>query len=74
MHIMKMKLIGAAIALALSSTAAYAADSCCAGMECCKEGADCCKDKDGKKADCCKDMEKGDHTGHDMSGMEKPKK
>ena len=72
---MKLTIIGAALALALTSTAAYAADSCCAGMECCKDGKECCKEKDGKKADCCKDMKKGDdHAGHDMSGMDMPKK
>ena len=65
---MKLKLIGAALALALP-TAAFAAAPCCANMACCKEGADCCKD--GKK-DCCADMKKGgDHAGHDMSGTPK---
>lgn len=67
----KLKLIGAALALALP-TAAFAAGSCCADMACCKEGADCCKDG---KADCCagmKDGKHGDHAGHDMS--ETPKK
>lgn len=33
----KLKLIGAALALALP-TAAFAAGSCCADMACCKEG------------------------------------
>ena len=64
----KLKLIGAALALALP-TAAFAAAPCCADMACCKEGADCCKE--GKK-DCCADMKKGgDHAGHDMPGTPK---
>ena len=54
----KLKLIGAALALALP-TAAFAAGSCCADMACCKEGADCCTEHDGKSADCCAKM-KGD--------------
>ena len=37
----KLKLIGAALALALP-TAAFAAAPCCADMACCKDGADCC--------------------------------
>lgn len=66
----KLKLIGTALALSLSS-AAFAAAPCCADMACCKDGADCCKEQDGKK-DCCADMKKGgDHAGHDMSGTPK---
>lgn len=36
---------------------------------------DCCAKMkaEGKKC-CCDDMEKGDHAGHDMKGMETPKK
>ena len=63
----KLKLIGAALALALP-TAAFAADAgCCADKTCCKDGADCCKD--GKAAGCCDDHAKGGNAGHDMSGM-----
>lgn len=54
----KFKLIGAAFALTLSTTAFAAEANCCADMACCKEGADCCKDG----ADCCS---KGDKAGHD---------
>ena len=51
----KFKLIGAAVALALSSTAfAATAADCCPDMTCCKEGADCCDH--AKKA--------GDHADH----------
>ena len=67
----KLKLIGTAVALSLSSATYAAGASCCADMACCKEGADCCKEKDGKPADCCagmKDGGHGDHAGHDMSG------
>ena len=57
----KLKLIGAALALALP-TAAFAAAPCCAEMACCKDG----------KKDCCADMKKGgDHAGHNMSGTPK---
>jgi len=68
----KIKYIGAAIALALVPATAFAAANCCTDKACCKEGADCCKD--GAKKDCCadmKDMGHGDHAGHDMSGMQK---
>ena len=70
----KLKLIGTAVALSLSSAAFAAGASCCADMACCNEGADCCKEQDGKKADCCagmKDGKHGDHAGHGMSGMKK---
>lgn len=63
----KFKLIGAALALAIPGVA-FAADAGCCGADktCCKDGSDCCK------KDCCADMKKGgDHTGHDMSGMQK---
>lgn len=63
----KFKLIGAALALTLSSVA-FAAGACCADTACCKDGADCCKDG---KADCCVNMKGGDHAGHDMSGTPK---
>lgn len=57
----KLKLIGAALALALP-TAAFAAGSCCADMACCKDG----------KGDCCAEMKKGgDHAGHDMQSAPK---
>ena len=43
----KFKLIGAAVALTLSSTAfAATAADCCPDMTCCKEGADCCDHAD----------------------------
>ena len=71
---MKLKLIGAALALAVTSTAAYAAESCCVAMACCKDAMDCCKEKDGKKPACCKDMKSGDDYAHgDMPGMPMPK-
>ncbi|HEX8382903.1 MAG TPA: hypothetical protein VF592_05945 [Sphingomonas sp.] len=38
----KFKLIGAALALTLSTAAGAVAADCCADMACCKEGADCC--------------------------------
>ena len=68
----KLKLIGTALVLSLSSVAFAAGASCCADMACCKEGADCCEGKDAKKADCCAGMKNGkhgDYAGHDMSGM-----
>lgn len=60
-----LKLIGAALALTLSSTG-FAAE----GMECCKDEATCCCKKEGDKPGCCdkmkKDMPASDHSGHDM--------
>lgn len=55
----KLKFLGAAIALTLSTTAFAAAD-------CCKPGAECCKEKDGKRPACCHDHDKqpGDHGAH----------
>ncbi len=68
----KLKLLGAALAMTIS-TAALAATAA-AGCDCCKDAKpDCCKDKDGKKMGCCdkaKGMKDGDHAGHDMSRME----
>jgi len=67
-----IRLIGAAVALALVPASAFAAVDCCADKTCYKDGADCCKD--GKK-DCCEDMKKGgDHADQDMSGMKMPTK
>lgn len=36
------KLIGAAIALTVSSAAFAAGATCCVDLACCKDGADCC--------------------------------
>jgi hypothetical protein len=64
-----IKLIGAGLALTLS-TAAFAAQ----GMDCCKEMKSCCCKKDGEKPGCCEKMKQekqdvlGDgHADHDMS-------
>lgn len=56
----KIKLIGAALALAIPGVA-FAAGSCCADMACCKDGADCCDHGDKAKG--------GDHAGHAMPNM-----
>lgn len=61
-----LKLIGAGLALSLSTTA-IAAD----GMDCCKDMTSCCCKKDGEKPDCCEKMKQdppgGGHADHDMS-------
>lgn len=51
----KFKLIGAAVALTISSAAfAATAADCCPDMACCKDGADCCDHgTKAKEADCC---------------------
>ena len=59
----KFKLIGAAVALTISSAAlAATAADCCQDMACCKDGADCCDcGTKAKAADCC------DHAQGSMS-------
>jgi hypothetical protein len=57
----KFKLISAAFALTLSSSAFAAVANCCADMACCKDGADCCDKGDKAKH--------ADHAGHPMSNM-----
>ncbi len=51
----RLKLIGAAFALSLSTAATAVAADCCRDMACCKEGADCCGRVGGGT---------GDHAGH----------
>lgn len=65
----KFSVLGAALALSLS-TAAFAAADCCKDMACCREGADCCAEQKAEKS-CCDHAKHDGHAGHDISG--KPK-
>ena len=58
----KLKVIGTALALSLSSAAFATGAGCCADMACCKDGADCCDHGDKAKG--------GNHAGHAMPNMQ----